>query len=89
MLQNVGITMSAASTISAFTLKSSLVALSVSVVLTIFVGSASSVGALGASLSVEREWTKTLHHSDPAKLAKLNAGACNDQPLPPDCHSIV
>ena len=37
-------------------------------------GSVSSLGSLGNSLSVEREWTKTLCGSDSEALARLNAG---------------
>ncbi|KAI3430443.1 hypothetical protein D9Q98_005038 [Chlorella vulgaris] len=36
-------------------------------------GAASTLGALGSTLSVEREWTKTLCGSDSAALAALNA----------------
>jgi len=43
------------------------------VVLTIITGSISSLGAMGASLSVEREWTKALCASDSEALAQTNA----------------
>lgn len=36
-------------------------------------GSVSSLGALGASLSVEREWTKTLSCGDSVELTRMNA----------------
>ncbi len=41
---------------------------------TIFVGSISTIGCQGTSLSVDREWTKALCHGDSAALASLNAG---------------
>ncbi|KAL4422722.1 hypothetical protein ABPG75_008919 [Micractinium tetrahymenae] len=40
---------------------------------TMAAGSASTLGALGSTLSVEREWTKTLCGGDHAALASLNA----------------
>lgn len=43
------------------------------VVVAIMAGSLSSVGALGATLSVEREWTKTLSGGDSDALAAMNA----------------
>ncbi|PRW32971.1 TPR repeat-containing isoform B [Chlorella sorokiniana] len=42
-------------------------------VVTMAAGSASTLGALGSALSVEREWTKALCGSDSAALAHLNA----------------
>ncbi|BDA48594.1 Solute carrier family 40 member 1 [Coccomyxa sp. Obi] len=44
------------------------------ILLTIGVGSASSVGCQGSALSVEREWTKALCQGDSGALALLNAG---------------
>jgi len=41
---------------------------------TIGIGSISSVGAQGSSLSVEKEWTVVLCKGDSAVLAKLNSG---------------
>ena len=41
---------------------------------TIGIGSISSVGAQGSSLSVEKEWTVILCKGDSAVLAKLNSG---------------
>jgi len=43
------------------------------VVIAVATGSASSIGSLGASLSVEREWTKALCAGDSDNLAKMNA----------------
>lgn len=37
-------------------------------------GAASSLGSMGSTLSVEREWTKTLCAGDFEALAQLNAG---------------
>lgn len=45
------------------------------VVLLLAMGSLSSVGAMGATLSVEKEWTKALCGSDSAQLALTNSGA--------------
>lgn len=47
------------------------------VVTAIIFGTLSSVGAMGSSLAVEREWTKTLAQGDSSTLSTLNAG-----PLP-------
>jgi len=44
------------------------------VVIAMLAASISSVGALGATLSVEREWTKILSGNDTDQLASLNAG---------------
>lgn len=41
---------------------------------TMAAGSLSTLGALGSTLSVEREWTKALCSGDSAALAALNAG---------------
>ncbi len=43
-------------------------------VCTIAVGSISSVGAQGSTLSVEKEWTVVLCEGNSAALAKLNSG---------------
>jgi iron-regulated transporter 1 len=43
------------------------------VVMAMTAGAISSIGALGATLSVEREWTKTLSGNDSDALAKMNA----------------
>jgi solute carrier family 40 (iron-regulated transporter), member 1 len=43
------------------------------VVIAMVTGSISSIGALGATLSVEREWTKTLSGTDSDALAAMNA----------------
>lgn len=43
------------------------------VVIAILAGSISSIGALGATLCVEREWTKTLSGTDSVQLASMNA----------------
>ena len=43
------------------------------VVLAIVFGAASTLGAMGASLAVEREWTKALSCGDSAALAEMNA----------------
>lgn len=37
-------------------------------------GSISSVGAMGSTLAVEREWAKALCQGDSAALASLNSG---------------
>jgi iron-regulated transporter 1 len=43
------------------------------VAIAMLTGSISSIGALGATLSVEREWTKTLSGPDTDQLASMNA----------------
>lgn len=45
------------------------------VVLSIITGALSSLGATGASLSVEREWTKALSENNSEQLATMNV--CN------------
>jgi hypothetical protein len=37
-------------------------------------GACCSIGSMGATLSVEKDWTKTMTAGDPAALSKLNAG---------------
>lgn len=43
---------------------------------TVLAGACSSVGSLGASVSVEREWPKVLCGSNTAALSKVNSGLC-------------
>ncbi len=45
-----------------------------SVVFLISLGSISSLGALGASVAVEKEWVKALCQGDPERLSHVNAG---------------
>jgi hypothetical protein len=42
-------------------------------------GACSSVGSLGASVSVEREWPKVLCGSNTAALSKINSGVLEAQ----------
>ena len=42
---------------------------------TIVVGSVSSIGAQGSTLSVEKEWTVVLCNGNSAALAKVNSGS--------------
>ncbi|KAK9817604.1 hypothetical protein WJX74_011025 [Apatococcus lobatus] len=44
------------------------------VILLIALGSISSLGALGATVSVEKEWTKALCQGDSKRLSQVNAG---------------
>lgn len=44
------------------------------VTLLISLGSISSLGALGATVSVEKEWTKALCQGDAKRLSHVNAG---------------
>lgn len=46
-------------------------------------GSLSTLGALGSTLSVEREWTRVLCHGDSKELARMNAGARSLSAVPP------
>lgn len=45
---------------------------------TIGVGSVSSIGAQGSTLSVEKEWTVVLCNGNSAALAKVNSGSTSD-----------
>ena len=47
---------------------------------TIGIGSISSVGAQGSTLSVEKEWTLVFCDGDSAALAKLNSGTASHAP---------
>lgn len=49
------------------------------IALLIALGAISSAGALGATLSVEKEWTKAICGDDSAQLAKLNAGIVSSE----------
>jgi hypothetical protein len=40
----------------------------------VLAGACSSIGSLGASVSVEREWPKVLCGSNTAALSKINSG---------------
>lgn len=73
-LQNAAVALSALSAFVApfLTLGSSM--FWICILSTISIGSVSSVGCQGSSLSVEREWTKALCQGDSATLASLNAG---------------
>ena len=42
---------------------------------TIVCGSAASVGGMGSTLAIERQWTKALCRGDSAALSAMNAGA--------------
>lgn len=44
-------------------------------------GAVSSLGSLGSTLSVEREWTKALCGGEAEELARLNAGVSH-KPAP-------
>ena len=73
-LQNAAVALSAFSAFVASLLTTGSFMYWSCVLATIFIGSVSSVGCQGSSLSVEREWTKALCHGDSASLASLNAG---------------
>ncbi len=75
ILQNSAVALSASSALVASLAGTGEALFWACVVLTIGVGSASSVGCQGSALSVEREWTKALCRGDSGALALLNAGA--------------
>lgn len=75
VLQNSAVALSASSALGALVAAGDWPALFwPCILLTIGLGSASSVGCQGSALSVEREWTKALCTDDSAALATLNAG---------------
>ena len=47
---------------------------------TVASGCLASVGGMGSTLSVEREWTKALCGHDSAELARVNSGAASSEP---------
>ncbi len=75
ILQNSAVALSASSALVASLAGTGGALFWACIVLTIGVGSASSVGCQGSALSVEREWTKALCRGDSGALALLNAGA--------------
>ena len=75
LLQNMSVAISAGAAVVALYLDQRNSIFWGCVACTMLLGSVSSAGALGATLSVEREWTKALCQGNSASLAKLNAGA--------------
>ncbi|CAL8460950.1 g481 [Coccomyxa elongata] len=73
-LQNAAVALSAFSAFLASFLTQGSLTFWICILATIFIGSVSSVGCQGSSLSVEREWTKALCHGNSDSLASLNAG---------------
>ena len=74
VLQNLAVALSAVSALAGLNLEPKSPAFWTAAVLTISFGSASSVGAQGSALSVEKEWSTTLCSGDSAAMAKLNSG---------------
>ncbi len=78
ILQNCGVALSASSALAASLVGSNSALFWPCAVLTVALGSASSVGCQGSALSVEREWTKALCQGDSTALTVLNAGAASN-----------
>eukprot|EP00891_Asterochloris_glomerata_P005298 jgi/Astpho2/5298/e_gw1.00075.46.1_t len=74
IIQNAAVAASAATALISFHAPSGTPLFWIPVSATILIGSISSVGAMGSTLSVEKEWTKTLCGTDSAALARLNSG---------------
>lgn len=81
LLQNTAVAMAAGGAIVALSIPKSGARYWLCVAYTVSLGSASSVGALGANLSVEKEWTKALCQGDSVRLANLNAGEPAEETL--------
>ena len=75
LLQNMSVAISAGAAVAALYLNLRDSIFWTCVACAMLAGSVSSAGALGATLSVEREWTKALCQGNSARLAHLNAGA--------------
>ena len=82
MLQNGAVALSALSALFSYHLQQGSVMFWIATAITIIVGSISSIGAQGSTLSVEKEWTTALCQGKSAALAQYNAGSC---PAPCPC----
>ena len=78
VLQNSAVALSAVSALAGLHCVHKSPAFWAAAVFTIGFGSASSVGAQGSALSVEKEWTATLCYEDSVSMAKLNSGDARD-----------
>ncbi|KAL3139042.1 hypothetical protein ABBQ32_005843 [Trebouxia sp. C0010 RCD-2024] len=74
ILQNSAVALSAVTALVGLNLEPKSSAFWAAAFFTIGFGSASSVGAQGSALSVEKEWSTTLCYGDSAAMAKLNSG---------------
>ena len=74
LIQNSAVACSALSILAALSAKSHSVPFWTSIVLLMAFGTISSAGALGATLSIEKEWVKALCGHDSAFLAATNSG---------------
>ena len=77
VLQNAAVATSTATALVSLSLLPGTLLFWVLVGCTVLMGSVSSVGAMGSTLSVEKEWTLALCGADSAALARLNAGDCH------------
>ena len=76
IMQNAAVATSAATALISFHAPPGTPLFWIPVCATILIGSISSVGAMGSTISVEKEWTKSLCGTDSADLARLNSGDC-------------
>lgn len=74
LVQNASLALSAVASLSAWSVQRGSSSFWLSIVCLMVFGSISSAGALGSTLSVEREWTKALCQTDSKQLAKTNSG---------------
>lgn len=75
VMQNTAIVLSALSALVSLQAHQGSVFFWAGAACTIAVGSVSSIGAQGSTLSVEKEWTVVLCNGNSAALAKVNSGS--------------
>lgn len=74
MLQNGAVAFSALSALVSYHSQQGSVVFWIATTITIIIGSISSIGSQGSTLSVEKEWTTALSQGDSTRLAQFNAG---------------